>query len=212
MPKSHLLIWALAAVLLGSLPIEAQTEPNSLDNVTHSASFRFVERDGACVYGKVSKADATSIIVQPFEKPPITLQKQALLQVSQGNGLLYSARSSWADVSAAILYPHEALVLSLKKGRQVKGKPTKTSSDGITFKHGFNATVYPKSEILTVDYLRRKPATDAFMVVLGEAPWMLLFDPEFYYRATGLPGRIRIRLYDATKPEDDTPLACTSWR
>jgi hypothetical protein len=212
MRKSHLLIWAITAALLGNLPVEGQSEPNSLDSVTHSASFKFVERDGTCVYGKVLKADATSITMQPFEKPPITRQKKGLLQVSQGNALLYSARSSWADVSAAILYPHEALVLSLKGGRQVKGKPTKTSPDSITLKHGFGSTLYPKSEIVTVDYLRVKPATDAFMTVLGEAPWMLVFDPEFYYRATGLPGRIKIRLYDATKPEDDTPVACTSWR
>ena len=212
MQKPHRLIWAMAAALLVNLPVEGQSEPNPLDSVTHSARFKFVERDGACVYGKVLRADATSISVQPFEKPAVTLQKQDLLQVSQGNGLLYSARSSWADVSGANLYPHEALVLTLKGGGQVTGKPTKTSSDSIILKHGFGSTVYAKSEIATVDYLRVKPATDAFMTVLGEASWMLLFDPEFYYRATGLPGRIRIRLYDATKPEDDTPVACTSRR
>jgi hypothetical protein len=212
MRMSHLLILAITAALPANVLAEGQTEPNNLDNVTHSSSFKFVQRDGTCIYGKVSKADASSVTVQPFEKPPITLQKDTLLQVSQGNALLYSARSSWADVSAAILYPHEALVLSLKGGKQVKGKPTKTSSDSITLKHGFEATLYPKSEVVTVDYLRVKPATDLFMSFLGEAPWVLVFDPEFYYRATGLVGRIKIRLYDATKPEDDTPIACTSLR
>jgi len=202
----------ITAALLVNLPVKGQTEPNSLDSVTHSASFKFVEREGTCICGKILKADTRSITVQSFEKPSITLQKEDLLQVSQGNALLYSARSSWADVSAVILYPREALVLSLKGTMQVRGKPTKTSSDGITLKHGLSSTLYPKSEILTVDYLRVKPATDDFMFVLAEAPWLLVLDPEFYYRATGLPGRIRIRLYDTTKAEDDTPIACTSWR
>jgi hypothetical protein len=213
MRKSNLLIWvAAAAALLFNLRAEGQSEPKTLDSVTHSSSFKFVERDGTCLYGKISRADATSITVQPFQKPPMTLPKDNLLQVSQGNALLYSARSSWADVSATPVYPREALVLGMKRGKHVKGKPTKTTSDNITLKHGFSTTLYPKSEILTVDYLRVKPATDAFMAVLGEAPWLLLLDPEFYYRATGLPGKIQIRLYDATKTEDDRPIACTSWR
>ncbi len=188
---------------------KGQTSP--LAGVTHSASFKFAERDGTCVYGNVSKTDATSITVQPFEKPPVILQKANLLQVSQGNDLLYSARSSWTDVSEAILYPHEAFVATLKSGKQVKGKPIKTSPDSITLKHGLGVNMYTKSEILSIDYLRIKPATDAFIAVLGEAPWMLVFDPEFYYRATGLPGKLTIRLYDATKPEDDSPVVCKSF-
>lgn len=210
MRKSNLSIWAVGTALLFAVRAEGQAGSKALDSVTHSSSFKFVERNGTCLYGKISGADATSITVQPFKKPPIAIQKAGLLQISRGNALLYSARSSWADVAAATLYPHEALVLRLKSGKQVKGKPTKTSADSITLKHGLSTTLYPKSEIVTVDYLRVKPATDGFMSVLGEAPWMLVFDPEFYYRATGLAGRIQVRLYDATRPEDDTPVACTT--
>jgi len=210
MRKSNLLIWALSTAVLFAVQAEGQTGSDALDTVTRSSSFKFVERDATCVYGKISRADATSITVQPFKKPPITIQKDGLLQISQGNALLYSARSSWADVTAATLYPHEALALRLKSGKQVKGKPIKTSADSITLKHGLSTDLYPKSEIVTVDYLRVKPATDGFMSVLGEAPWMLIFDPEFYYRATGLAGRVQVQLYDATKPEDDTLVTCTT--
>lgn len=191
MQEPFLLNCAVVVALLYNFSVGAQTNPNSVDTVTHSASFEFVERDGVCVYGKILKVDAASITVQPFEKSSVTLQKEALLRVSQGDALLYSARSSWADVStsAAVLRSQEAFVLTLKSGKQVKGKPTQMSVDSITLKHGLNRSLYQKSEILTVDYLRVKPATDAFMLVLGEAPWMLIFDPEFYYRATGLPGR-----------------------
>jgi hypothetical protein len=206
------LIMALTIVTVVSPPLKGQTGPNPLDSVTHTASFKFVERGGACVYGKILKADAASITVQPSDKPPLTLEKQSLLQVIQGNALLYSARSSWADVAALTVYPREALVLTLKGGKKVKGNPMKTSADSITLKKGMSAAVYSKSQILTVDYLRAKPATGDFMFLLSEAPWLVIFDPEFYYRAAGLAGRITVRLYDAAKPEDDTSIACTSWR
>lgn len=209
MRKPNLLIWIIAAAaLLFNLRADGQSEPTTLDGFTHSSTFTFVERGGTCVYGKILKTSPISVTVQPFEKPAITLAKDELLHVSQGDALLYSARSSWADVSATPVYPREAFVLGLKSGKHVKGKPTKTTLDSIIFKHGFTTTLYPKSEIVTVDYLRMKPATDTFVGVLKEDPWLLLLDPEFYYRATGLPGRIQIRLYDAKKPEDDTPVAC----
>jgi hypothetical protein len=212
MQNRNLVIGAVAALLLVNISAVGQLGKDSLEDVTHSSSFRFVHRDGTCVFGKLSKADTTSVTVQPYHKPSITIPREGLLQISQGNALLFTARSSWADVSAATLYPREALVLNLKSGKRVKGKPVKTDSDAITLKHGIHTTLYPKSDVATIDYLRVKPATDGFMSILGEAPWILLLDPEFYYRATGLPGRIQVRLFDATKPEDDTPVECKSWR
>src|SRR5215469_7363003 len=137
MQKHNLLIWAVAVVLLFGVGAKSQSKPN-LDTVTHSSSFKFVGRDGTCVYGKISKVDGKSITVQPFDKPAVTFPKDDLLQVSQGNALLYSARSSWTDVSGAVLYPHEALVLTLKNDKQVRGKPSKVSSDSITLRHGFH--------------------------------------------------------------------------
>lgn len=212
MQNRNLVICAISALLLMKTWAVGQSGKDSLESVTHSSSFKFVQRDGTCVFGKISKADTASITVQPFQKSSITIPRESLLQISQGNALLFTARSSWADVSGAILYPGEALVLSLKNGSQVKGKLVKTVSDSLTLKHGLRTTVYPKSDIATVDYLRVKPPTDGFMSILGEAPWILAFDPEFYYRASGLAGKMRVRLYDATKPEDDNPVECKSWR
>jgi hypothetical protein len=40
--------------------------------------------------------------------------------------------------------------------------------------------------------------------MLQEAPYMALFYPEFYYRAAGLEGRVPVRLYDSSKPQDTT--------
>jgi len=86
--KRSLLVCAIIATLLCGVSVDGQTSPNSVGNITHSAGFNFMERDGTCVYGKILKADITSFTVQPFDKPSVTLQKEALLQVSQGNALL----------------------------------------------------------------------------------------------------------------------------
>jgi hypothetical protein len=202
----------LAALLLAAS--YAVTQPSrvadSLDHLTASATLTFIKRDGSCVRGSISKADATTVSVQTLDKSEIVLQRDSLLQVSQGDALLFSARSSWADVIAVHVYPREALVLSLRRGKQVKGKPVKLNADAIVLRHGLSTTRYPKTEITAVDYLRVKPPSDSFSTFLEEAPYVLVFDPEFYYRMTGLEGRIAVRLYDATKPEDDTPQKCST--
>ena len=187
----------------------AQSASDCLNHVTGSATFTFVRRDGTCVTGRITKADTKTITVQPFMLPPITLERGSLLQVIQGNALLYSARSSWADVASVNVYPREVLVVKIRSGKEVRGTPLKVTPDNISLKHGLGKTVYPKADIDIVDYLRVKPATDSYMSILEEAPYALFLDPEFYYRAAGLEGRVRVRLYDASKPEDDSSVNCS---
>lgn len=140
----NLLILGLAMLI--SAQAEGQKETNTLDRVSHSSTFNFVERNGTCVRGTVSEANAKTVTVDSLGKTSITFQKGDLLQVSQGNALLYSVRSSWADVSssAAAISAREAFVLTLKNGRKVRGRPKKTTPDSITLKHGFSTTRFYK--------------------------------------------------------------------
>jgi len=187
----------------------APSASESLNHVTGSATFTFIRRDGTCVTGRIAKADTKSMTIQPFGLPPITLERGSLLQVIQGNALLFSARSSWADVASVHVYPHEVLVLKIRSAKEVRGAPLKVTPGSISLKHALGKTVYPKADIDIVDYLRVKPATDSFMSTLDEFPYALFLEPEFYYRVAGLEGRIRVRLYDASKPEDDSPVNCS---
>jgi hypothetical protein len=182
----------------------AQTASDPLTGVTHDATLTFVQRNGTCVRGTILKFDTASVTVVPFKQPPVTLARNSLLQVNQGNALLFSGRSSWSDVEHTHLYPREALVLTMKSGERIKGNPMKVASDSITLKHRFSTTTFLKSDVSSVDYLRSKPATDGFNLALEEAPWALIFYPEFYYRAGGLEGRIPVRLYDVSQPQDET--------
>jgi hypothetical protein len=196
---------AVFLLLLRPAPyVLSQPTPDALKGVTHSASLTFVKRDGTRVEGPISKIDATSITIQPYKQPPITIARFDLLQVRQGDGLLFSAISSWGDVEAAHVVPHEAFVLRMQSGKVVKGRPLKVTADTITLKHGLITTDYAKEEIKTVDYLRVKPGTDTWDYFAQESPELLFFFPETYYRLMGLEGRIPVRLYDASVPEGST--------
>lgn len=200
----------IATILLISAYASAQTGSASLNHISRSSTLTFVQRDGTCIRGAIVKADATTIEVEPFKQAPVILRRSNVLQVSQGDALVYSGRSSWNDVIATHLVPREALLVTLNSGKQLKGSPIKRDSTGIHIRRGPETTFYPKSDIKTVDYLRWKPESDGFSYMLEEAPYMALFYPELYYRAAGLEGRIPVRIYDSTKPEDDSPAVIKS--
>jgi hypothetical protein len=145
--------------------------------------------------------DAKTITIQPYKQPSITIPKVDLLQVRQGDALLFSAISSWADVEAAHVVPHEAFVLKMRSGKVVRGRPLKVTADCITLKNGLITTDYRKTEINTVDYLRVKPETDTWDYLAQESPELLFLIPETYFRLIGLEGRIPVRLYDASVPD-----------
>ncbi len=206
-PEIKLTLAAILGLLLASACARAQSPSGTLEGTSHSSTLIFVTKDGTCLRGTVSKADAASITVQPFKQQPVRLQRDTLLQVSQGNALLLSTRSSWLDVVNTHLYPREFLTVVTKSGKQVKGTVVAVGSVGITIKHGLTTSVFSKADIASVDYFRWRPATDSFNLALEEAPWALAFYPEFYGRVAGIEGRVGVRLYDASKPEDNTAIS-----
>jgi hypothetical protein len=133
-----------------------------------------------------------------------------LLQVSQRDSLLFSARSSWADVEAVHLRLPESFELKLRNGQVITARPLRVTADGLVFKRFLWLTKkYSKAQIVTVDYLRVKPDSEVFDYFTQEAPALLFFYPEFYDRLKGLEGRIPVRLYDAVRAEDDAVLKCS---
>jgi hypothetical protein len=175
----------------------------------HSASLTFMKKDGACVDGTISRILPKTVTVAQGQQPPVTIQRGDLLQVSQRDSLVFSARSSWADVEAVRLLPRESFLVKLHNGKIIKDRPLLSTADGMVFKRFlWLKTRVGKAQIVTVDYLRMKPESDAFDYFGQEAPGMLFFYPEFYDRLSGLEGRIPVRLYDSVRPQDNAPLKC----
>jgi hypothetical protein len=186
--------------------LKAHHPPQS---VAGSASFTFMKKDGSCADGPIAKIEPKAVTITQSAQPPVVLRRGDLLQVSQGSALVFSARSSWADVEAVHLLPREAFSIRLHNGKIIKDKPLSVSADAMVFKRFlWMKTRIGKAQIVTVDYLRMRPESNAFDYFAQEAPAMLFFYPEFYDRLAGLEGRIPVRLYDAVRPEDDDPLKC----
>ena len=178
--------------------------------VAPPASMTFMKRDGSCVVGPIVKIEPKVVTVRA-QAGPTTIARRDLLQVSEGDSLVFSARSSWADVETEHLRQREGLTVKLRNGKLITEIPLEVTSDGLVYKRFlWLKKRYPKAQIVTVDYLRTKPNSDVFDYFTQEAPALLFFYPEFYDRLKGLEGRIPVRLYDAVMAEDDAALKCSS--
>lgn len=168
-----------------------------------------MKRDGVCVDGPIARIEPKAIEIKQANGAPVRIERSDLLQVSQGNALVFSARSSWSDVETVHLQPRESFILKLRNARTIQGRPFRITPDSIVFKIGpWMKKRYGKDQIVTVDYLRMKPDSAAFDYFAQEAPAMLFFYPDFYDRLAGLEGKVPVRLYDALQPENDKPPQC----
>ena len=119
-----------------------------------------MKRDGSCVDGPIAKIEPKAVTVRA-QTGPAAIARQDLLQVSQNGSLVYSARSSWADVEAVHLRGPESFELKLHSGKLIKGSPLRVTADGFVFKKFlWLTTKYAKRQIGTVDYLRIKPDSE----------------------------------------------------
>lgn len=189
----------------------AQQKSDGLHHISPQSSITVIERNGKCIYGPISKADASNLTITPYGKAPVTIQRTDIFAASQGDALLFTESNTWINVqqTAAHVLPGEDFLLRLKNGKVVKGKPVQVKPDSMSLKHGFSTSEYQKSAIATVDYLRWRPESDKFDYYSQEAPALLFLDPEFYSRAMGLEGRIVVRLYNAAEPITDPIPKCS---
>ena len=209
--RSGLLIAVLLLLLQSGGFASSRRSRHKQKSVPPSASLAFVRKDGTCVDGPIAGIAPKAVTIQQSQKSPVVIQRSDLLQVSQDNALLYSARSSWADVQAVQLTPRESFLLKLRNGKTIKGAPLEVTDDGFVFKRVLWLTKrYAKDRIVSVDYLRQKPESAAFDTFAQEGPAMLFFYPEFYDRLRGLEGRVPVRLYDALLPENNAALKCSN--
>jgi hypothetical protein len=183
---------------------------NRVEPVAASTSLTFMKRDGSCATGPILKIEPKLVTVKQAQATPVTIDRKDLLQASQADSLVFSARSSWADVEAVHLRPRESFEAKLRNSKLIDERPLRVTDQGLVYKRLlWWKKRYAKAQIMTVDYLRMKPDSDAFDYFTQAAPALLFFYPESYDRLKGLEGRIPVRLYDAAMPEDDTALKCS---
>jgi hypothetical protein len=204
--------WTVAALVLVLVSpfAPAQKHGRKSPRPAPSTSLIFLKRDRSCITGPISVIDPKTVTVSTGSSLPVKIARADLLQASQNNSLVFSARSSWVDLQAVHLRAREEITFKLRSGKIVKGVPLQVTADSINFKFIlWTKKRYPKRQILTVDYLRQKPNSAAFDTYTQESPaTMLFFYPELYDQWSLLVDRIPVRLYDVLKPEDNSPLHC----
>ncbi len=102
----------------------------------------------------------------------------------------------------------EELLAIRADGRSFSSKHVDVS-DGTMLFHGLTKTSLAKSEVKAVYYIRSKPLT-ADQKFLAEENAVYL-DPKLWFNGAFL-GKIRVLVYDRSKPEDDSDLNCAARR
>ena len=56
----------------------------------------------------------------------------------------------------------------------------------------------------------QKPLSNSAAYADDELTFLKIFDPELWPKLFGLQGSLDVRLFDASLPEDNTPVVCTN--
>jgi len=195
----------IAVVGLTGIPYSyGQAAVKDLAALQHDRVYTFLLKDGSCKFGELAKSDKQSITIRSGGQPDTLVPIVDILQFGQGPELFYDSRSSWADVQGAKSYARESMLVTLNDGKVISGKAHTIDADALTIDQAFSTKTLRKQDIRSIVTLKLRPATASFEFVQEEAGFFQIFYPEFYQRSFRSEGRVPVRLYDSSLPEDDS--------
>jgi len=209
----------LAAHLILAVQGFSATSPDpweALRHVTWRTTYIILDVRGNCISGRIKSLTNESVTVKYFEwshglpQPrTITLERSDVLRISDGQkpiDVVYSGRSSWADVRALhAIHPGEAVLLITKDGTRHKGRFSEVPDSEVKLKQGAKTVQIAKSDVSQVYYIRGKPLTER---ALYSAQELAFFDPALWPYLLHVPPKVSVRVYDAAMPEDNGPCEC----
>jgi hypothetical protein len=185
------------------------------EQVTHRRFYEFRLREGRCLKGWIEKIDNDAVEVtissngQPRKK---ALARPDILHVSDnGPGLVYSGRSSWADVRSAATDSPLRIRIATKAGKTIEGIAAGASEAELTVKTAQGDVKTAKSEVARVELVRGKPWSDRAEFAGQELGTLAVLDPETWPYLLRLSATISVPLYDASVAEDNTEVRCAQW-
>jgi hypothetical protein len=190
-------------------------------HLNRDRSFIFVDRQFGCNRGKIADVTDQAISVKRPDHTRFTIGRPDLLQITVSRpgvtgtldirGVLFSGRSSWADVKALLPklrpYRREKVRVVTLNGKEQSGELFEVDDSHLAVLALAQRQQLPKSDVSKVYYITVKQLSDQAEYVFGEDPWLAIFDPEAWPIILGA-GRIPVLLYDSSKPEDDSAIAC----
>ena len=194
-----------------------------VSQLPHGASFTFLEQDRTCHFGQVASVSDQRVIINTG-KSKVSVDRSNLLYVQRGHIgdpygrllMMYSGRSSWADVLEfmPLLRRNPSLVVLVSivtsSGKSWKGALKDATDAAILVRDSFGKeTQVPKSTVSRVDYIQSKPLSDNQEFDWEELAMLRIFDPALYPRLFHAGDTIPIRLYDRALTQDDSHLECS---
>ncbi len=198
----------------------------SVHMLPRRTNFLFLERDLTCHFGQITAVTDQSVVVHT-NKLDVTVMRSHLLRVQRGEqisqpnspygalALVYSGRSSWADIMAFMpllsKYPSFQIPMSVAtaSGKLQKGNLKEVTETEIVLRDSFGKeTRVARTEVSRVSYVRSKPLNDNQEFEWDELAMLRIFDPVLYPRLFHVGDTMSVRLYDRTVPEDDSPVQC----
>jgi hypothetical protein len=190
-------------------------EWTNLGHISHSNRYRFILKDGTCRELRIRtvKPDSLAVVLSENDSRVVVgkIDRPAVIQV-RDDQLLYSSRSSWADIHGIRkLSLHEQIKIALKSGATIKGEIASSTESGLTLRGPAGDSDIPKATVARIDYIRLKPIPEADQYMARETPLVWL-DPRLWPYLVNIGVLMDVRLYDAMLPEDNTSLQCIEKR
>jgi hypothetical protein len=232
LPKRKVAILSLALTRLMISPALCAAVDDAwqrLKQLRHDVGFVFVQRDQTCPYGQIETLTNKNISIRT-DRSQVTIEKSSLIRVRLGFGgrsivsnnpnlplfTVYSGRSSWRDLLAFAPFqsktrPGSTLQLSVttKDGKSHRAYLSQVTDRDLALADAFGKeTVFPKTEIARVDYIRDKPLSDTEEFHWEELAMFRIFDPQLYPRLFHIGNTMSVRLYDSAILEDDSAIEC----
>jgi hypothetical protein len=205
----------LATSISSSAKSPDQPEPwLILNKITHKRSYKIETRDRKCVWGTITSITTDHLTAKvssnlSYSPNTVIFPRVDVLRVWTGRIVYYSGRSSWSDVSSLRMKGRERLKVVTAVGKTYEVKPPYTVSDeGITLNTSGKSTMISKGEIAQVYDIVVKPLTDRGEYLADELGPMIIFDPDLYVYALHLEQYVSVLLYNASDPEDNSPVQC----
>ena len=193
---------------------------DNLRRVNQSRTYMFMDRDSACVAGRIVSFTDQSVTVQSTrwrrsasgkmteDRRLLILERPRVLFVGE-RGLvqdaIYSGKSSWSDLKEIHPVAGESVTIVTRDGKQHSGKLAASEENRVTLSRGGKKAEFSKSDVLRFYYVRAKPLSDSGAYAAQE---MVFMDPELWPYMLHVAPKIRVMLYDSSMPEDNTPLYC----
>jgi hypothetical protein len=200
-----------------------------LKQLRQDVGFVFIERDMTCQYGRIEAFTDQNITIKT-DRSKVRIDRSSLVRVRLGFGgravlpnnpnmplfTVYSGRSSWEDILTLTpfqskTHPGFTLHLSVftKDGKLHRAVLSQVTDRDITLSDAFGKeTVFPKTEISRVDYIRDKPLSDTEEFHWEELAMLRVFDLQLYPRLFHVRDTMPVRLYDSAIPEDNSSVEC----